>query len=423
MSIRTPLAEKLILISLAIFCFMTLGSMATMSIGTAFLILPFVAMKRTKVFGSAPAGFSVSEGTVGQYLRITAALVSALAFSLVVAKNWPLSYSGKISEVQFADDLKKVWHLFIPPIVAYCFVLVPETSRRKIGVAYGVVFLIFSVIGFQQFFTGWPRPQGVPEWPGRFHSTIFLGHHLSLASIWIFPWFVALELAFSGKESLRVRAFAWACVVFGGASLFFSLSRMLWVALPVGIALWTVLRLPGKLRIAAVAALVLIAGVATQIPAISLRLNSHIGAGTRVELWKANWEFFKARPWTGVGFRHTQEMSGLYLMEKFNSQDVFSGHAHNNFLEMLGGSGILGTLAWLAWCFFWFQQSYVLLQTKSSKVLFGLGPSAWGRALLAVGVVFQLNGLTQVNFWEAKVMHSLTFFMGLLLAARVEFRK
>lgn len=403
---------------------MTLGSMATMSIGTAFLILPFILMKKVSRFAeNAGSNFSASSGPVGDYLRISAALVSALAISLLVARNFPLSYSGKISEVHFADDLKKVWHLFIPPIAAFCFFLVPETSRRKIGAAYGLVFLIFSIIGFQQVFTGWPRPQVVPNGDGRFHSTIFLGHHLSLASIWIFPWFVALEVLLEKRESTRTRSLALAAVIFGALSLIFSMSRMLWVALPVGFALWLVLRLPNKLRWPALGGLGVAGFVATKIPAIAARLSSGMGIGERLELWNANLEFFRQRPWTGVGFRHTQEMSGLYLMEKYPGKDVFAGHAHNNLIEMLGGSGILGTAAWLVWCYFWFRGAWVLIQTpeKRGAAFFGLSAPAWGRILISVGVVFHLNGMTQVNFWEAKVMHTLTLFMGLLLAARVIF--
>ena len=36
--------------------------------------------------------------------------------------------------------------------------------------------------------------------------------------------------------------------------------------------------------------------------------------------------------------------------ENPGATSVFSGHAHNNLLDLLGGTGLLGAIAWIAWC-------------------------------------------------------------------------
>jgi O-antigen ligase len=141
----------------------------------------------------------------------------------------------------------------------------------------------------------------------------------------------------------------------------------------------------------------------SQIPGIQRRLRDGMGIGERHELWLANWEFFKNRPLLGVGWRQNQELSGYYLMDKYQQTHVFSGHAHNNLLDLLGGTGALGTLAWLAWSF-WVIRILWMKSTRQTE------EEPWfGRGLVCAWVVFHLNGLTQVNFWEGKVQHQMAW--------------
>ena len=126
-------------------------------------------------------------------------------------------------------------------------------------------------------------------------------------------------------------------------------------------------------------------------------------------------EFLKQRPLTGVGWHHNQELSGFYLMDKFKTGDVFSGHAHNNFLDRLGSQGSFGALAWLAWCV---SVIWLLLRQRKTNEPGPEGESyasldrtkiVFSRGLVCAWFVFQINGLTQVNFWEAKVEHQLAW--------------
>ena len=71
--------------------------------------------------------------------------------------------------------------------------------------------------------------------------------------------------------------------------------------------------------------------------------------------------------------------------------------------DFLGGAGILGFAAWLAWSLFAFQVAWRLRRRP------GLFPL--GTALFCAWLVLQLNGLTQVNFADAKVLHQLMWVM------------
>jgi O-antigen ligase len=203
-------------------------------------------------------------------------------------------------------------------------------------------------------------------------------------------------------QSICRLAIAVAC---GAVTLFFTYSRMLWVALPVGLAAWILWSLP---RRAAWIALILSAiggaGLLT-LPAVRDRLANTMGTSERQALWRANLELFEMRPITGAGWHHNLEAAGWLLQQKQRSEQVFSGHAHNNFLEMLGGTGALGLLAWLVW---WGVALALLKNVFATRVGFV-------RGLACAWIVFQINGLTQVNFWESKVLHQLMWTMGWLL--------
>jgi O-antigen ligase len=181
---------------------------------------------------------------------------------------------------------------------------------------------------------------------------------------------------------------------------------MLWIALPIGIFAWICWALPPERRGTVLSAAVLGLILFILLPPVTRRILDFRGILTREELWSANVEFFKARPFTGVGWHHNIELSGYYLMERHHVASVFSGHAHNNLLDVLGGTGLLGTLAWLAWCVLAFAIPISLAQK-------GTG---FARGLVCAWIVFQLNGLTQVNFWEAKVLHQIAWVMAWTLA-------
>jgi len=144
-----------------------------------------------------------------------------------------------------------------------------------------------------------------------------------------------------------------------------------------------------------------------------------MGIRDRILLWEANLDYFKHRPLTGIGWLKTQEMSEFYFKEKDpeNYKSYFWGHAHNNFFEMLGGTGVLGTLAFLIWSVFTLRFAHrtrimsdeirnPFLSDLSSGILAGL-------------ILLHFNGLTNVTFWEGKVMHQQMFAIGLLFMIQI----
>lgn len=393
-STSRSLGQRILPFAFVAYAVLSLGSMATMSVGAAILAAAILLAKAWPRL----AGHRFTRA----YLWLALALSIALLVSLLAAMAMPLEYGGRHASVSLGKDMAKAWYLFWPLLLVGGLRAIREEDRRRALKAWLIAFGALSAIGIIQYFTGWPRPQPIPTNPGRFHATVFLGHHLSLASIFIFPFFATLE-AFRAAKPILPRPLLGAILVVGLSTIFLSYSRMVWVALPLGLLLWILLALPKRMALAAAAGLVLVGAAITQAPAIKTRLTNGMGISTRQDLWRANLEFFKERPLTGTGWHHNLKTAAYYFSEKFpERKDHFVGHAHNNAIEMLGSTGLIGIVAWLAWCAGGIGFAYAAYRRAPGSL-----QGALSRGMLCAWAAFHVNGLTQVNFWESKVLHQM----------------
>ncbi|MGK5087258.1 glycosyltransferase [Bdellovibrionota bacterium FG-2] len=395
----TARRDQIIAWGLGIYAVLSLGSMATMSIGAVVVLCALIAGAGGPLGLRALLKAELTRSASRRYLAFSGLLVFAYVLSLLFAKWAPLEVGGRVSEVFFFKEMAKGWYLFWPLFLVVGLRALPAASRKSVFWAWMIAYAVVVVIGDFQHFTGWPRPQHIPGLEHRFHSTLFFGHHLSVASILIFPFFVGLDRLLLARSD-RMR---WAFGVLAAAGafvLFATYSRTLWIALPLGLLIWISWSLPKKISLPLALVFVLGGIAVSQHPVISARMHHALGVATRKELWEANFEFFKARLFTGVGWHHNIELSGFYLMSKHGGASVFSGHAHNNFLDYLGGTGLLGTVSWFAWCVF---VGVLFWKTR----LVHLFSDVRGRGLFCAWIVFHINGLTQTNFAEGKVLHQL----------------
>ncbi len=412
---KTELWQSLLSYGLGTYAVLTLFSMATMSIGIIFVIVPLFGLlwneHKTKGVDWTPLKSNYA------YILTSFFLVAACALSLILASFFPLSYAGRSVEIHFFKAFAKAWYFLWPIIILLALSRLSFDHRKKVLAVWILFFIFISCFGLFQYFYGWPRPQRIPGNEERFHVTIFFGHHLSVASIWIFPLFVGLDFIHKKAKILFLpKWFLLIGAILGTVVLFMTYSRTLWVALPIGLIAWVLLNLKTwKNRILILISLFVISAGLLQFDFIKNRLSDGLGTGTRIFLWEANLEFFKNRPIIGVGWRQNQELSGYYLMQKEYAPLIFSGHAHNNFMEILGSLGALGTVAWFAWWILVLALTWQFLQNK--KALF------FAKGLFAAWVVFHLNGLTQVNFWEGKVLHQVMWMVGWVLFWNYKFKE
>lgn len=110
-----------------------------------------------------------------------------------------------------------------------------------------------------------------------------------------------------------------------------------------------------------------------------IRPNSDV---QRLSQWRAAIKAFSERPVLGYGYLNFEEHV-TEIKKRYNLPEPdFGGHAHNNFLEILATSGILGFVAFGLWIYFWIVELY-----RRDDAIASIG--------VPFIVVFIVGGLTQ----------------------------
>lgn len=105
----------------------------------------------------------------------------------------------------------------------------------------------------------------------------------------------------------------------------------------------------------------------------------------RVSQWKAAIAGFKERPVFGLGYLNFEMMS-IPLKIKYGIEAThFGGHAHNNYLEALASTGVVGFLFFMGWQIFW-----LIEMIKREDLI--------AKIAIPFIVAFIVGGLTQATF-------------------------
>jgi O-antigen ligase len=411
--------------ALVLYAVGSLTAMAPMNISFACVALAWVYVLSKKQMGSPD---DETKNTVSRYFKYTVFLSIACTISIAASYFWPYAYAGHNPSVNF-HSFWKLWHLYTPFVLLSVFSYAFEHAQFRLSQFIQASWLglcVLSIVAIIQFFTGWPHAQIVPTSPQFFHATLFFGHHLSTASIIIFPCFMALAVALGRKKIKPENHFliknldAFAALA-GVLILYFSFARTAWLTLPMGLALVFSKSFDKKKWIISGITILLLAFALSFSTAVQDRLSPKAGGvADRLQLWSINIDYFSHRPLTGIGFLKTNEMSEFYFKEHFpdSYRSKFWGHAHSNYFEMLGGTGLLGMIAYLAWVIFTVRCAYQISVRAKNTGFYFHSDLAWG--IWAALIVLHINGLTNVNFWEGKVLHQHLLAIGILLMISFE---
>jgi O-antigen ligase len=123
----------------------------------------------------------------------------------------------------------------------------------------------------------------------------------------------------------------------------------------------------------------------------------------RMDLWRAYWQMFIEHPWFGIGFLQGDELLPGYY-KKLGIEQEFVSHAHNNFLQALGGAGIF--------CFISYCTISLIFAYKTWRMRHF---SAWGWSLLLAQMYLQAGGMTQCNFISGMNNQMLVFIWAMVL--------
>lgn len=306
---------------------------------------------------------------------------------------------------------------------------------------FGVV-VVAGLYSFVQFLTGiqlFRSRQTV--WPmGDFYrATGFFNSSLTFA-------YVCGQLGLVGAGRLwttavnkwfsRENAIWLAAATAGALGCLSSMTRGSWVALMATAVIVLVMARPRRL-IGLMIGFALILGIGlgtsaslrerfTSIVDPKNRSNEH-----RFIIWEAQWQVYKNHPWLGVGLGQNRRLtieafdrgrgydqvtSEAFFTSKGIPRSEIATHAHNNYFHMLVGGGPLGLLSYLLMIGWFLRESWRIYARFASS-----NPALAFMALGIFGaqVFFHVGGLTECNFTDAEVNHTLIFLWSTLAALRL----
>jgi O-antigen ligase len=135
----------------------------------------------------------------------------------------------------------------------------------------------------------------------------------------------------------------------------------------------------------------------------------------RMFLWKLNWQMFQEYPILGIGYQQNEARSGEYVA-RMGLPDAFTGHAHNNYLQMLAGTGITGFAAYMFIIGFMLWVNWRLWKKIPENLI-------WARTIvlgaLGAQILLHIGGFTECNFKTGTTNHNFMMIWGLLASMSV----
>jgi O-antigen ligase len=121
---------------------------------------------------------------------------------------------------------------------------------------------------------------------------------------------------------------------------------------------------------------------------------------------------FKDHPLLGVGYERNSLRTQEYNVKVFGEKG-FSGHAHNHFIQMLAGTGILGFICFMGFISWFYWIAWQLWRSASA----GTELKAIGLGSLGAQTLFHLGGLTEAVFVDGEANHMYVYIVALTVVA------
>lgn len=386
-----------------------------MSIAVFFLILFFWAALHT----------SQSFVDLADFLLVVAALVTA-------KKNQDLKFMWKAFQpyflwivwiaiiisgfifgapVEAKTALKLIWEFrWFVSFICYIY-LFKKIQWNELQIRYFTwVLLLYSVLDLFLFFVDYDRD---PRAGGLFGHSMPFAHTMGPAALFLL--FISFKKWLEAPKNSWDRVTYFVTPILSSAMVVLSFTRGVWIGFAAALLICSGL-LGRKIFIGVLTALVLVGSV---LFVGSERIQSRVMGKTNAEsqsnqerklYWKANYQIFKDYPLVGIGYSQNNIHVEEYL-KKAGIDWMTGGHAHNQYIHFLAGTGILGLSCFLAFLFLVFYSVFLhLLELRKQRPFSD-------RYYLLVGVFagmlcFVIGSLTESNFSIAK-----NRFMFLFLAA------
>ena len=319
-----------------------------------------------------------------------------------------------VTSLDVAVSLREVvgeMHRFFPLIFAMTFI---KNREQLIGVLIATLIssLINDSVGIYQYFIkGMPRAQGLEYSPTFFASSMLIQIPI---------------LIFMVKEHLTpkvLRPVVIFTILLSVFCLGISLTRGAWLAFIAVIFIFAILEKKYRKATAKIFSVLLITFLV--VLSLSPKLQERIETFTdmnfqsnseRLLMWESAINIFEDYPIHGIG----QKMFEKLYNEQYISPDAkerpdefMSGHTHphNNFLFALSEGGLIGLVSFIFLYAYFFRRFF--LQYKNENFM----KFSAGLTLFLILFALHLEGLTDTNLNQVKIMREFWIIAGSLIAA------
>jgi O-antigen ligase len=291
-----------------------------------------------------------------------------------------------------------------------------------------LVVLICSIYAIAVYFMGWdpihPENDMSPT-AGTIRTGGFFGNAMAMAHSYgvLFSLLFGLLLTgFHWKQNYRWPLLLTLFLL--GISILLTLTRGVWISLFLSTLVVTFIHSRRIFLSLIVIWGVVFAGLYEFWPSFSERISGYTEVNEnnseRVLYWKNNIEMWKDYPILGIGIgENTARAAEYYEKRGFNVQNIMISHAHNQYLNYLTGTGILGLLCYLIFIFSTMRLNFKILNTISYKDDFKRGLAL---GCIASQTFFIFGGLTESNFEHSKIKYIMTIVWGILIWLAYESR-
>ena len=300
-------------------------------------------------------------------------------------------------------------HRFLPLIFAMTFIK-DKNQLRGVLIATLIASLINDAVGIHQYFV-----KDAERAKGLVYSPTFLASSMLMQ----IPIMIFTAIEFAETKWLRYGASFTAALSL--LCLGLSLTRGAWIAFTVTLILFAIFEKKYRVFTAKLFAAVLV--IFLIVFAMSPKLQDRVGTLTdvnfqsnteRILMWKSSIEIFKDYPIHGIGQKMFEPVyNRIYISPeaKERPDEHYSGHSqpHNNLLFAASEGGLIGMAAFIGLHAYLFRRFFIQYKNESSMKF------SAGLTLLLMFVALHLEGLTDTNFNQVKLMREFLVISGSLM--------
>jgi O-antigen ligase len=219
--------------------------------------------------------------------------------------------------------------------------------------------------------------------------------------------------------SKRWKIYSWFSLTLLGLSIFLTFTRGVWLSIFFSSLIMALCFFGWKRVLQIFGVVLLLAGLGWQLwPKFNQRLQDTNATYNheRLNLTKVNIEMWREYPWLGIGYGENLRRNREYWdRPHWNmSPGYIESHAHNQYLNVLSTTGIVGSIFFNLFFFFFIFKNVKMLRRTSRQ----LAPQKF--SLLAISlwaqIEFALACLTDVGFEYAKIRALLILVWALVIA-------